>query len=144
MSFIKTETMKLLRHTIQYKLNIYKTTKNLPAKSLTRQQLMTLYKKLSYESPLWKMPSHTKKVMQTFLNVWGQSSSPYEPYHLEHSQADELLLCSSEIYQTVIKPKYSPKCRTSGACVFALLQYDHVPFAFIALMCARWSSLLNA
>lgn len=55
-----------------------------------------LYEKLSYESPLCNVLSHTKKVKQTFLNVWGQSSSPYEPYLLEHSQADERFLCISD------------------------------------------------
>lgn len=81
-----------MRHTIQVKY--LQDHKNLPAKSLTRQKNLMLYEKLSYESALWK--SEVTKVKQTLLNVWGQSSSPYELYLREHSQADELILCNSD------------------------------------------------
>jgi len=143
MSFIKTETMKLLRHTIQYKLNIYKTTKNLPAKSLTRQQLM-LYEKLSYESPLWKPPSHKESYANIseclgskFKSLWTLSSRTLTSRWATFVQFWNLPNCHKA--QILAQVSY-----IWCMCVFALLQYDHVPFAFIALMCARWSSLLNA
>lgn len=82
-----------MRHTIQVKY--LQELKNLPAKLLTRQK-----SDITWEAQLWKCIikawSHTRKIKQTFLNVCDQSSNPYELYLLEHSQADELILCKSD------------------------------------------------